>query len=321
MNGFPSVLETIRDLSKDQIDGLLSLSFKLKSRELSTPVFKSKKPIIATSFLENSTRTKHSFNVAVQNLGAFYIDFNADASSLKKGETLQETLMTLHCQGVDLCIIRTSVSMELTQFKERPPIRIINGGDGTHQHPTQALLDLMTLQEDCPNLEGKTLSIIGDWTHSRVGHSLVDLLRSYGVKVILCGPTNYLPNKAPADVELSNNLEETVKRSDFLYSLRIQKERHTDSEKNDVEEYHEKFGLNLEKLKSWNKLIPVYHPGPVNIGVELAQDIMNSSLYMGYKQVQNSVYMRMAIIQAMLENRDKNIGVIDGVAIGAQASL
>lgn len=314
MNSFPSLLESIDDLDKPQIDGLLSLSSKFKNRDSESNLFTYKRPIIATSFLENSTRTKHSFAIAIQKLGAMYIDFNAETSSLKKGESLEETLLTLFHQGVNLCIFRSSISHQLAQFKRSPPIKIINGGDGVNEHPTQALLDLLTLAELSKELEGKTLSIFGDNIHSRVGHSLIKLLPQFGIKIILCGPQAFLPTKdsLPPGVEWSDDREETLKKSDFVYLLRIQKERHEQSLLSQEFNYHDHYGVSLKLLKSLNKLVPVLHPGPANIGMEIDHDLIKSSLYQGYLQVQNSIPMRMAIIQSMLVNNDKNIGNIHG---------
>jgi aspartate carbamoyltransferase catalytic subunit len=318
MNSFPSLLESISDLKKTQIDGLLSLASKFKHRESESTQFTYRRPIIATSFLENSTRTKHSFAVAIQKMGAIYIDFNAETSSLKKGESLEETFLTLFNQGVNLCIFRSSVSHQLSQFKEAPPIKIINGGDGINEHPTQALLDLFTLYELTPELSGKTLAIFGDNIHSRVGHSLINLLPQFGMKVILCGPETFLPTKSslPAGIELSSNRDETLKKCDFIYLLRIQKERHlsenTLNHLSTDHDYHHTYGVSLDLLKKMNKLVPVLHPGPANIGVELDAGLIKSSLYKGYLQVQNSIPMRMAIIQSMLVNNDKNIGIIHG---------
>lgn len=318
MISFPSVLESIDDLSFTQIEGLLSLTKKFQERDSESSYFIHKKPIIATSFLENSTRTKHSFAIAIQKLGAMYIDFNAESSSLKKGEGLEQTLLTLYYQGVNLCIIRTSVSHQLHDFKKNPPIKIINGGDGINEHPTQALLDLYTLIElvkGVENLAGKTVAIIGDLIHSRVGHSLIKLLPQFNINLILCGPNEYIDDpslKNLKNVKFTTSRDEAIINSDFLYTLRIQKERHENSNPNLYLNYHQSYGISLELLKKMNKLIPVLHPGPCNVGVELDQEMMNSSLYQGHFQVFNSVSMRMAIMQAMLNNNDKNIGIIHG---------
>lgn len=318
MNSFPSLLESIDDLNKIQIEELLSLTSKFKYRESESSLFTYNRPVIATSFLENSTRTKHSFGIAIQKLGAIYIDFNAETSSLKKGESLEETFLTLFNQGVNLCIFRSSISHQLAQFRESPPIKIINGGDGINEHPTQALLDLFTLLELSSDLKDKTLAIFGDNIHSRVGHSLIKLLPMFGMKIILCGPKTFLPESAslPAGVELSTNRDETISRCDFIYLLRIQKERHQSTSPDlramSDDEYLKTYGVSLELLKKMQKLIPVLHPGPANIGVELDNALIKSSLYKGYLQVQNSIPMRMAIMQSMLLNNDKNIGIING---------
>ncbi|MBC7428035.1 MAG: hypothetical protein H7336_05455 [Bacteriovorax sp.] len=312
MASFPSLLESIDDLNFTQIDVLLSRALHFKDNPQLSPFNTTPKPIIATSFLENSTRTKHSFAVAIRRLGGLYLDFNAETSSLKKGESLEETFLTLFHQGVNLCVFRSSVSHQLAQFKENPPIKLVNGGDGVNEHPTQALLDLYTLSTLTDDLKGKTISIIGDNIHSRVAHSLMKLLPQFGMKIILSGPPEYLPETSslPKGVELLTDRDETVKRSDFIYLLRIQKERHIGNSNTD--NYLETNGVSLDLLKKLKKLIPVLHPGPANIGVELDQSLIKSSLYKGYLQVENSIPMRMAIIEAMLLNNDQNIGKVNG---------
>jgi aspartate carbamoyltransferase catalytic subunit len=314
MTSFPSLLESIDDLNLTMIDVLLSRSKHFKENPQLAPMNMSPKPIVATSFLENSTRTKHSFAVAIRRLGGLYLEFNAEISSLKKGESLEETFLTLFHQGVNLCVFRSSVSNQLSQFRENLPIKLINGGDGINEHPTQALLDLFTLTELAPKLQGKTISIIGDNLHSRVSHSLVKLLPQFGMKIILNGPAHFLPSKSnlPPGIELSSNRDETILKSDFIYLLRIQKERHGENNNFDFDQYLENYGVSLNLLKKLNKLIPVLHPGPANIGVEIDQSLMKSSLYKGYLQVTNSIPMRMAIIEAMLLNNDQNIGAVNG---------
>lgn len=314
MASFPSLLESIADLNFTQIDVLLSRSKHFKDNPQLSPFNSTPKPIIATSFLENSTRTKHSFAVAIRRLGGLYLDFNAETSSLKKGESLEETFLTLFYQGVNLCVFRSSVSHQLSHFRENLPIKLVNGGDGVNEHPSQALLDLFTLMELSPDLKGKTISIIGDNIHSRVAHSLIKLLPQFGIKIILSGPAEYLPSieSLPPGVELSTNRDETVLKSDFIYLLRIQKERHEGKKNQYYDNYLETNGVSLELLKKLNKLIPVLHPGPANIGVELDHALIKSSLYKGYLQVENSIPMRMAIIEAMLLNNDQNIGKVNG---------
>lgn len=312
MNNFPSVLESSADLTTEQVGGLLSLARKLKIRDRDhARVFHERRPVIATSFLENSTRTKHSFAVAIHKLGATYLDFNAETSSLKKGESLEETLLTLNCQGVELCIIRTSTSHAFLEFKDNPPIKIINGGDGINEHPTQALLDIMTMQEFDLLKPNKTVAIIGDCVHSRVTHSLLKLLPQFGIKIILCGPKEFLPAPHEIDsscVSLTHQLEEAMMSADMIYLLRIQKERHNNHMSLSESDYHKQYGLSTERMKKYSRNWPCFHPGPANVGVEISLELMHSPSYLGYEQVKNSVYMRMAIIQAMILNGDKSIG-------------
>ncbi len=353
MRNFPSVLEKIADLNINQIEGLLSLANKFKRREnykYEPSLFLGRQPIVANSFLENSTRTKNSFALAIQRLGCTYLDFNTETSSLKKGESLDQTLLTLFAQGVDLCVIRSSVSKELETFKNNPPIRIINGGDGIHEHPTQALLDLMTIRDHAmrkENLEladsdievdidsfkvlkGKKISIIGDCKHSRVTHSLIALLPQFGMQVNLCGPEffhmsqrdiEHYAQKNQKMITQTTSLDQSLEDTDYIYLLRIQKERHLNKDISSptvlktMQDYHKLYGLSLEKFEKLGQKIPVLHPGPANIGVELCQKLIDSNHYYGHEQVVNSVYMRMAIITAILKNGDKNVGCINNVPI------
>ena len=308
MNTFPSILEGIQDLDKKHINHLLSRTDNLKNGQPARLPLQ-KTLAVATSFLEHSTRTKHSFAMAIKRLGGFHIDFTAENSSLKKGESLEQTLLTLFYQGIDICVIRSSQSHLLEQFKEKPPIKIINGGDGQNQHPTQALLDLFTIKEQFGDLNGKVVTIVGDCRHSRVTHSLIDLLPLFGVKLYLCGPREFLPPKDENDqFEFIENLDQALEISDMIYLLRIQSERHDSKGPIDKTTYHKKWGINKEKLIKHGKVLPIYHPGPANIGFEVSNEIINSEIWMAHKQVINSVYMRMAIIEAIICNNDFNIG-------------
>ena len=312
MNKFPSVFESISDITKDQVDRILFLAGKFKNystdwQGLSVPVFRSS--LIATSFLENSTRTKISFAVAIQKLGATYIDFNVEKSSLQKGENLEETLMTLSAQGISLCIMRTSISHQFHQFKECSPIKIINAGDGTNQHPTQALLDLFTMIEIGLDLNGMTVTIIGDIIHSRVSHSLIELLPLFNANIILSGPKEYLPKELPPGdhIRIIPDVDDAISASDLIYLLRIQKERHNKRPHSHIyQSYPQKYGMSLERLKRHDRPIPVFHPGPANVGVEISQELLKSPWYFGHEQVYNSIFIRMAIIQAILQNDDRN---------------
>lgn len=311
MNNFPMVLESIKDLSLEQVNFLMSSARGFKYNPRKYAIYDNKKPVVATCFLEHSTRTRNSFVLAAEKLGAIYLNFDPATSSLKKGENLEETFYTLKSQGVDLCIIRTAVPGELHPFKDNPPFQIINGGDGMHQHPTQALLDLFTMLETGWKPDGKTMTIIGDCEHSRVCHSLIDLITMVGGKIILCGPSGCLPEHSPhPQVELCLDVEYAIKNSDLIYLLRIQKERHKRfGDTNYFSDYPKSHGVTIERVKNLNKNIPIYHPGPANIGVEIGSCVFKQPTtshelgYLGYEQVRHSLWMRMAIIMAMLERR------------------
>ncbi|MEH0861412.1 aspartate carbamoyltransferase catalytic subunit [Halobacteriovorax sp. DPLXC-1] len=306
MIGFPSILEGIEDLNREQVEKLLARTKELKIGSPARLPLK-RKISVATSFLENSTRTKLSFIMAINLLKGIHIDFEAEKSSLKKGESLEQTLLTLNYQGFDICIVRTKETKLLSQFKQRPPIKMINGGDGTNEHPTQALLDLYTLNELFNGeLAGKKVCIAGDCTHSRVTHSLMKLLPQFGIEITLCGPKEFLPKEIPAGIKTNASLEEALKETDAVYLLRIQAERHENQF--DMSTYNEKWGLNLDLIRQVGRKIPVFHPGPANIGIEVDQELVDSNLWMAHKQVENSVYVRMAIIEAMVTNGDTNIG-------------
>ncbi|EQC48419.1 aspartate carbamoyltransferase [Bacteriovorax sp. BSW11_IV] len=308
MLNFPSILESIGDLDKTQIDGLLKLAEKFKFRTSLTTNFTTTRPVVATLFLENSTRTKHSFFMAIENLGGRHMDFNAEKSSLSKGESLEETLLTLYSQGVNACVIRSSDNALLNPLKQNPPLRVINGGDGTNEHPTQALLDLFTMQQWEGEIEGKTIAIMGDCLHSRVTHSLVKLLPMYGAKVIISGPRSLCENYAKSEnLPYVEKAKDCLQQADIIYLLRMQLERHQESF-GDLSQYNKDFGLSLKLMKDVNKFVPVYHPGPCNIGVELDLELLRSQYYRGHEQVKHSIPMRMAIILAMLENGDKTVG-------------
>lgn len=309
MLSFPSTLNSIDDLSNETILYLLDKALQIQHNP---ELFQLKnRPFVSTLFLENSTRTKNSFAISALKLNAHYIDINPETSSLKKGENFEETLLTLKAQGFELLIIRSSLNDQLSPFSINPPIKLINGGDGTREHPTQALLDLFTLSKTVGGLEhlkNKTISIHGDIFHSRVAKSLIKLLPQFGINIILTGPDEFLNN---AENDFSKNItiekdrSKAILQSDFIYLLRIQEERINKSDKSfsiRLKNYHENFGINLALLKSLNKKIPVFHPGPANIGIEIDDELIKSSLYLGHTQVQLSIPMRMAILHTMLKS-------------------
>ncbi len=304
MHTFPSVLEGISDLSLEQIHHLLKKAKAFKNGSLKPQKEKNSSFTVASYFEENSTRTKLSFIQACENLDARFLNFDVSTSSVKKGESLEETFFTLKSLGVNICVYRGSRSGALTSFKKRPPLKIINGGDGMHQHPTQALLDLFTMLESNHNPKNKTLTIIGDCIHSRVCHSLIDLITLWGGKVILTGPKGCVPeNYKKKGVTITHNLDEALEKSDIIYLLRVQLERHRRfGESEYFSDYAGRFGMNIQKLQKLKREIPIYHAGPTNIGMEIANDIIQSKYYMGHKEVENSIFIRMAILEELMND-------------------
>ncbi|MBT3982807.1 MAG: aspartate carbamoyltransferase [Bacteriovoracaceae bacterium] len=298
---YPTVLENIQDLGMGQIQQLLSLSKKLKTSETQPPSFSPNPFTAALIFNENSTRTKYSFAKSIINLDYRYVDINPESSSMKKGEDLEETLLTLKAQGYGLLIMRTPNSGEFSKFKKHSPLPIINAGDGSNQHPTQALLDLFTMIELGEDPKGKTVTFIGDCAHSRVVNSLAPLLISWGAKVNFCGPDEFMPDSSKhSEVKRLGQLESAVDGSDILYLLRIQSERHQSrSSDSFITDYATNFQVNQVSLKG--KRIPIYHPGPANIGVEIDHQTLKGELYRGYHQVENSIFMRMALVKSYFE--------------------
>lgn len=292
----PRVLESVTDLTLEQIQELMSLARHIKRKGPTQFATTQLDFTAALIFDENSTRTKFSFVKSLQYLRFHTIDLIPDQSSMQKGETLEETLYTLKAQGVNLAIIRRSIPGELHHFKLAPPVALINGGDGMHQHPTQALLDLLTMMENGENPKGKTVAIIGDSRHSRVTHSLLQLFEMWDTKVILCGPQSSLPRSySSGHISWCFDVAEAIEKADILYLLRMQNERHANFQQaNFFADYAALFQINEERLKGRNR--PVYHPGPSNISVEISKEVLKGPLYRGYSQVEHAIYLRMALL-------------------------
>ncbi len=288
MEDFPNSIESIEDLNKNQIDALLSRAKDIKSgrfKPLNT------ESIVCTLFLEKSTRTKISFALAAKKLGCCFLDVDPETSALGKGEELLETLRTLKALGVNLCILRTPEKTFLP-LQSEIPLKIINGGDGMGEHPCQALGDLFTMKETGFDLKNKCVVIVGDSIHSRVSHSLQKLLPLFGADIITTGPQSL--------TDSSLTLKEAVEKADLLYLLRVQRERHKNTDVA-MDEYHRDWGLDLKKIQEWGKTgVPVFHPGPTNIGVEISRGLVNSPQYHGFLQVQHSIPLKTALMEYML---------------------
>jgi aspartate carbamoyltransferase catalytic subunit len=251
---------------------------------------------IANLFFENSTRTRISFELAQKRLSADIINFSASASSVKKGETLIDTVNNILAMKVDMVVMRHPNPGAAKFLSERVPAKIINAGDGTHEHPTQALLDAYSIREKLGAVEGKKVVIIGDILHSRVALSNIYCLQKLGAEVMVCGPTTLIPKHIEMlGVQVEHNLQRALEWCDVANVLRIQLERQDIKYFPSLREYTMLFGINSSILESLEKDIVVMHPGPINRGVEITSDVADGRHAIILDQVENGVAVRMAV--------------------------
>ncbi|OCK42068.1 aspartate carbamoyltransferase [Tenacibaculum soleae] len=258
---------------------------------------------IANLFFENSTRTKLSFELAEKRLSADVINFSAGQSSVKKGETLIDTVNNILSMKVDIVVMRHGSVGAGIFLSNHVDAKIINAGDGTHEHPTQALLDSFSMREALnSNLKGKKIVIIGDVLHSRVALSNIFALQLQGAEVKVCGPTTLIPRYISSlGVEVETNLKKALEWCDVANVLRVQHERMDIKYFPSTREYTQLFGINKELLDNLNKDIVIMHPGPINRGVELTSDVADSSQSIILNQVENGVAVRMAVIYLLAQ--------------------
>lgn len=251
---------------------------------------------VCNLFFESSTRTRLSFELAEKRLSADVVNFSASGSSVSKGETLKDTAQNIEAMKVDVAVIRhrsPGAAHFLTRCVDSV---VINAGDGAHEHPTQALLDLMTMSEIVPAFDGLNVSIIGDITHSRVARSNIFGLRALGANVTLCGPRTMIPfGIERMGVHVTHRLDEALDGCDVAMALRIQMERQDEGLFPSLREYHDRFGITLEHLDRHPELW-IMHPGPVNRGVELASEVVDHERAVILDQVTNGVAVRMAAL-------------------------
>ncbi len=267
---------------------------------------------IVNLFYENSTRTKISFELAEKRLGADVVNFAASSSSLKKGETLIDTVQNILSMKVDMVVMRHSASGAPHFLSNHIDAAIVNAGDGTNEHPTQALLDAFSMREQHKNLKGKKVAIIGDIAHSRVALSNIFCLKKLGAHVTVCGPPTLIPKYIDSlGVEVSYNVQEALEWCDIANVLRIQLERQNMPLFSSLREYALQFGIDKKLLDSLKKEITLMHPGPINRGVELSSDAADSHHSIILDQVQNGVAVRMAVLFLLAQ---KNKTITDAVA-------
>ena len=292
-------LTGIKDLSKEDIDLIFKTADSFKE-VINRPIKKvpSLRDItIANIFFENSTRTKLSFELAEKRLSADILNFSASGSSVKKGETLIDTVNNILSMKVDMVVMRHPNPGAALFLSKKVNAKIINAGDGTHEHPTQALLDAYSIREKLGVVQGKKVVIVGDILHSRVALSNIYCLQKLGAEVMVCGPTTLIPRDMNLlNVKISHNLREALEWCDVANMLRIQSERQEISYFPSLREYSMQFGLNKEILNSLSKEIVVMHPGPINRGVEITSDVADSKQSIILNQVENGVAIRMAVI-------------------------
>ncbi len=295
----------LKETSAEDINAILDDAFKLKQEVLLQDIKKSAilngKSII-TLFFENSTRTRVSFELASKYLGAVAANISASSSSVAKGETLIDTVRTLEAMGTDVIIIRHNQSGAPHLVSRYTKSKIVNAGDGMNEHPTQALLDMMTIKEKKGNIKGLKVAIVGDVKHSRVARSNIYGLKKLGAEVVLAGPSTLMPvSLDEMGVKVYNDVEKAIQDADVVMGLRIQLERQKKGLFPSVREYNKYFGVNKERLALAKSDAILMHPGPVNRGVELNPDIIDGEQSVINEQVTNGVCVRMSVLN-MLAN-------------------
>lgn len=256
---------------------------------------------VSNMFFEDSTRTKMSFEIAQKKLGLNIVNFDAEKSSLKKGETLMDTIRTLEAIGIELAVIRHSKTRYFDELKEAK-LAIVNAGDGIGTHPTQAILDALTIKQEFGKIEGLKVGIIGDVKHSRVANSTSMLLRRLGAKVNFSGP-EFLFDEAMLINGIYHPIDEIIKESDVIIMLRVQNERHQEGIKINTEDYLKKYGLTKERERKMKLGAIIMHPAPINRGVEIDDELVDCPRSRIFKQMENGVFARMAILKRSLQNK------------------
>jgi aspartate carbamoyltransferase catalytic subunit len=303
----------MHDVSADDVIRILDTAESF--REVGSRIIKKVPALrgrtVVNFFLENSTRTRISFELAAKRLSADVINFSAGGSSVSKGESLKDTALTLQAMGADAIVIRHSSSGSPLQLTKWVDGHVINAGDGTHEHPTQALLDLYTMREKLGRLEGLRVAIVGDVLHSRVARSLSFGLVKMGAEVTLIGPPTLIPPDAGAwGVQVSYDIESVLPKLDVCYMLRVQRERQRLEYFPSVREYNRIFGLSSKRAAMLPEGSVIMHPGPMNRGVEIDSDVADLPQALIEEQVTNGIAIRMSLLYLLLGGAGE--GALDG---------
>ncbi|WP_232718717.1 aspartate carbamoyltransferase catalytic subunit [Bacillus sp. FJAT-45037] len=256
---------------------------------------------VANLFFEPSTRTKMSFEVAERKLGLDVLSFDGETSSAQKGETLYDTSKTLEAIGADALVIRHPKNHFYKELRTNLQIPIINAGDGCGQHPTQSLLDLLTIKQEFNTFKGVRVVICGDLRHSRVARSNAEVLTRLGAEVYISGPPEWM--KGFSEIYRYVTMDEAVQRADVIMLLRIQTERHENGQGISQSEYHKQYGLTSKREAAMNTHAIIMHPAPVNRNVEIASELVECKRSRIFKQMENGVFVRMAVLKHALQNR------------------
>ena len=296
-------LLSITQLSREDVGRILDTAESF--REVGTRVIKKVPALrgrtVVNLFYENSTRTRISFELAAKRLSADVINFSTSGSSVSKGESLKDTALTLQAMGADAIVIRHSSSGAPYTLSHWVSASVLNAGDGTHEHPTQALLDLFTIREHFPSFEGLRLAIVGDIRHSRVARSLTFGMAKMGGEVTLVGPPTLIPPEATAwGAGVSHDLDAVLPKLDVCYMLRVQRERQRQQFFPSVREYSRLWGLSRTRVDALPDTAVIMHPGPMNRGVEIASDVADLPRAVITDQVTNGIAVRMSLLYLML---------------------
>jgi len=296
----------IKNISNKDVELILDTAINFKE-VINRPIKKVpslRDVTIANLFFENSTRTKLSFELAEKRLSADVLNFSASGSSVKKGETLTDTVNNILAMKVDMVVMRHQSPGAAIYLSKKIKANIINAGDGTHEHPTQALLDAFSIKEKLGDIKNKNIVIVGDIKHSRVAISNIYCLQKLGANVMVCGPKTLIPKYIESlGVTVEHNLENAIKWADVAMMLRIQLERQDSSVANfpNLREYTMQYGLTKKMLDKVNKDIVIMHPGPINRGVEISSEIADGEYSIILNQVENGVAVRMAVLYLLAQ--------------------
>jgi aspartate carbamoyltransferase catalytic subunit len=304
----------LQDLTPEEIDLILETakSFKeVSARDVKkVPALRGK--TVAMLFFESSTRTRISFELAAKRLSADIITIAAGGSSVSKGETVLDTARNVEAMNIDAIVVRHASSGVPDVLAGHLKASIINAGDGCRAHPTQALLDMFTIQEKKGRIRGLQVGIIGDILHSRVAHSDIWGLKKLGARISVCGPSTLMPTGIEMlGVTVCHDVDEVVRESDVLIVLRLQKERQQDKFLPSIREYARKFGINRDRLRQAKKDILIMHPGPTNRGIELSAEVADGEHSVILDQVTNGVAVRMAVLYLLMGRGKSKNGHVD----------